>query len=189
MKTSILIVATLFGAIVFSAVHAQQAASESTKAPVRFMVTLSEYQLGSSVPDNASEADIVESIREKTVQPTETIRLSVINDVEGMVQFGKLATVTVGKTVNRDVTTRQSQNVQVGTMLKLTLSTENEAILANIAFEASRFQGEGTDDSPPDIASTTIKTTQLLEFGRPCLIGSSSSGKTSYVFVTVTRLP
>ena len=189
MGNTIPIIATLFASIACSVSHAQQATSEQTKAPVRFMVTLSEYQLGDGVPEIASEADILALIRKKTVQPAETVRLSVIKDVEGMVQFGNLATVTVGKTVNRDVTTRQTQNVQVGTLLKLTMSLENEVVVANIAFEASRFQGDATDDSPPIIASTTIKTTQLLELGKPRLIGSSSSGKTSYVFVTATQLP
>ena len=188
MKTSILVFSALIASLAFSVSFAQPGANETTKAPVRFMVTLSEYQLGEGVPDSATESEILDSIRKKTVQPTETIRLSVIKDVEGMAQFGKVANVTVGKTVNRDVTTRQTQNVQVGTLLKATVRLENEAIVASIAFEASRLQGNGTEDSPPDIASTTITTTQSLEFGKPCLIGSSSGGKTSYVFVTITQL-
>jgi hypothetical protein len=189
MINSILIVATLLASIACSTAYAQQAVSDQAKAPVRYIVTLSEYQLGNGVPDTASEADILELLRQNTVHPTETVRLSVIKDVEGMVQFGKLAAVTVGKTVNREVTTRQTQNVQVGTLLRITIRLENDAIAANIAFEASRFQGDGTDDSPPDIDTTTIKTTQFIEFGKPRLIGSSSSGKTSYVFVTVNQIP
>ncbi len=92
-----------------------------------------------------------------------------IKDVEGMAQFGKVANVTIGKTVNREITTRQTQNVQVGTLLKAKVRLENEAIVANITFEASRLQGNGTEDSPPDIASTTINTTQSLEIGKPRL--------------------
>ncbi len=64
-----------------------------------------------------------------------------------------------------------------------------ESVVAKIAFESSRFQGEGTDDTPPEIASSTIATTQLFELEKLYLLGSTSSGKTSYVFVTVTKLP
>lgn len=189
MKTAFLLVAPLVAAIAISALHANEALGEPTTDHVRFMVTLSEYQLEDSVPASASEADILGLIQKSNVLPTETIRLSVVSDVEGMVQFGKRVTVTVGKTVNRDVTTRQAQNVQVGTLLKLTLSMANELVLAKLAFESSRLQGEGTDDSPPDMVTATISTTQILEFEKPRLMGSTSSGQTSFVFVTVTKLP
>lgn len=188
MKASMLIFSTLLATIAFSVSLAQSGSDEPTKAPIRFLVTISEYQLGEVFTDSATEAEILDSIRKKTVPPTETIRLSVIKDVEGMAQFGKVANVTIGKTVNREITTRQTQNVQVGTLLKAKVRLENEAIVANITFEASRLQGNGTEDSPPDIASTTINTTQSLEIGKPRLIGSSSGGKTSYVFVTITQL-
>lgn len=190
MKTVVLLIVPLFASIAISALHANETLSNPTTDHLRFMVTLSEYQLEDSVPVSASEADILGLIQKSNVQPTETIRLSVINDVEGMVQFGKRVTVTVGKTVNtRDVTSRQTQHVQVGTLLKLTLSMAGESVIAQVAFESSRLQGEGTDDSPPDMVSATISTTQILELGKPRLMGSTSSGQTSFVFMTVTRLP
>jgi hypothetical protein len=189
MKPTLLWLAPILATLAISALHGADTSTEPISQRDRFLVTVSEYQLGDSVPANASEADILESIRETDAQPTETIRLSVIKDVDCMVQFGRVIPVTVGKTMNREVATRQTQNVQVGTLLKFRMSLDGESVIVKIEFEASRFQGEGSDDSPPDIASASISTSQYLPFAKPCLIGSTSIGDTSYVFVTVTKIP
>lgn len=153
----------------------------------RYVATISEYQLEKPVSETATEAEIIELIRQQKVVPSETVRLSTINRVESLVQFGKSVTVTTGKVVQGTRTMRHTNQVEIGTLLQVVVESEGDVVSVKVAFESSRLQGEGTDDSPPDIVKSRIESTQVLELGKSCLLGSTSGGETSYILLTIMR--
>jgi type II secretory pathway component GspD/PulD (secretin) len=78
--------------------------------------------------------------------------------------------------------------VNIGTLVRLTAEPADGKVLLKLSYECSRFEGEGTDESPPDTTTFQIDTTLLLEAGKPTLVGGSSASATSYLMVSVDQL-
>lgn len=157
------------------------------KLPEPYLITISEYRLKGVNPSDLTADNIVSAIKAEKATPIETVMLSAIADLESMVQFGRSVTVTTGRITNRDVTSRQTQQREIGTIVRVTASPTGQQVGLTLSFESSRLIGEGSDDSPPDIVTTSINTTQLFDFGQPTMIGASTAGETSYVFLTISR--
>jgi len=165
------------------------AADDAPASPERYMVTFSAYRLDEAISADATEDEIVAFIKREDIKPHDTIRLSAISDMESMAQFGRRVSVTAGRSVGPTGTTRQIQLVEVGASLRLTVTQHENGALAKIRYESTRHIGEGTEESPPDLATTNITTTQILEFGKPRLVGASSADGASWILVTVTKRP
>lgn len=120
-------------------------------------------------------------------EPIETIRLSVLSGSESYVQFGRRVNVTVGRTVGRGgEAARTIQVFDVGTTVRITAKPANGPVAIMLSYETSRLEDNGEDDTPPEMITTQISTSQVLELGRPRLIGSSSSAATSVIVITIT---
>jgi len=170
-----------------SATEAGATHQSENKLPESYLITLSEYRLKSVNPSELTAGSIAAAITTEKAAPIETVMLSAIADIESMVQFGRTVTVTTGRTTNRDVTTRQTQQMNIGTIVRVTASPAGQQVGLVLSFESSRQNGEGTDDSPPDIVTTSINTTQIFELGKPTMIGASTAGETSYIFLAISR--
>ncbi len=181
----------LFAASVLTlnAIASDENANAVAKPFERYLVTLSEYQLEGAASPKLSDSDIFAMITTQKLTPIETIRVSTISGFEGMAQFGKQVTVTTGKTTNRESTMRQTRQVPIGTVLRVTAKSEGSEVMMNIQFESSRLDGEGTDDSPPDIVTNRISTSQLFSLEKPTMVGGTSADKSFYAIVTVLKLP
>lgn len=166
-----------------------QTEGSQTSARQSFMVTIAEYQMEASVPVSASEKDLLDSIRKDGLTPAEVVRFTVLSDTEGMVQFGKQTAVVIGSVTTRTGTSRNMQQYDLGTLIKVSVSPDGAGVITKLQFESSRLQGEGTEDSPPDVATATISTSRSHVLGVPCLMGSTTADNTSYIFLTVTKLP
>jgi hypothetical protein len=157
-----------------------------------FVVQLTEYQLEQPIDPSLSAAAILEMLTTQRdgekCRPVETIRLSTVSGTESMAQFGRVVNVTVGKaTTARGETVRNMQAVDVGSMIRVTAIPQNDRVAITLSFESSRISGDIDQDVAPDISKTQISTTQLLELGKPTLVGSSTTTSSSIVLVTVTR--
>jgi hypothetical protein len=75
----------------------------------------------------------------------------------------------------------------VGTIVRVTATPENGSVFLKLTYETSKLDGNGDEDTPPELTKTQISTTQLLELGQPRLVGSSTSTPTSVVVVKVTK--
>lgn len=167
-----------------------QAPNPSESDLGRFMVTVTEYQIARSIPDDATESDILKVIRDEKLVPIETIRLSVSDSIEGSVKIGRVVSVIAGKATTPAGVQFQYTDVQVGSSLSILLNGDDKRVIAKIQFEASRLQDEGNaENERPVISSTVIKTTQSIGLGTPCVLGVSTTGRTSYVIMLVNKLP
>ena len=79
------------------------------------------------------------------------------------------------------------QQRQIGTLVRLTSRPKDEKVFLELFYEASRLEGAGTDDKPPDTVTVQFQTTLLIEPGTPTLIGSSSSDKTTVLLVSIEK--
>jgi hypothetical protein len=164
------------------------ASNQSQDEPTeRYSITISEYRLKDVDSSKLTTENIVATIAAQKAKPFETVMLSAIAGTESMVQFGRSVTVTTGRMTNRDVTTRQTQQRQIGTILRVTASPDGGKVSATLSFESSRHVGERTDDSPPDIATTSVNSTQIFDLGQPTLIAATTAAETSYVLITISR--
>ncbi|HYW78358.1 MAG TPA: hypothetical protein VE890_02240 [Thermoguttaceae bacterium] len=118
----------------------------------------------------------------------ETVRLSALEGHESMVRFGKLTTVTVAvQGIGQGRTVRRTDSRDVGTLVRLTARPEGEAILLTLQYEASRLDGPGQEDAPPDTGTVGVTTTMLIEPGQPTLAGSCRSDKTTLLIVSIEK--
>ncbi|MDA7933087.1 type II and III secretion system protein [Mariniblastus sp.] len=173
-------------------------AQESTNSanvsniPASYIVQLTEYRLDQPLNPSQSAAEILAMVSanggDMKGEIVETIRLSTLSGTESMVQFGRRVNVTVGKaTTNRGETVRNMQAIDVGTIVKVTLVPRNDKVAMMLTFESSRIGEDADEDSPPNVNKTQVNTTQLLELGKPDLVGSSTTSSSSIIVVTVTH--
>jgi len=173
-------------------------AQESTNAvnvpetSASYVVQLTEYRLDQPLRPSQSAVDILAMVSANEGDTkgniVETIRLSALGGTESMVQFGRRANVTVGKsTTNRGETVRNMQAIDVGTIVKVTIVPRNDQVAMTLTFESSRIGSDAGEDTPPSINKTQINTTQLLDLGKPNLVGSSTTSSSSVIVVTVNQ--
>lgn len=170
-----------------------EAASEPVEAPRTYVVQLSEFRLKSSSDPNLTAEDVVESFERadgnEDFDLIETIRLAAMEQHESMVQFGRRATVAVGVTSSAPgrPQMRRTEHMQIGTLMRVQVASQQDKVLLKMSYEASRFKGEGTDDSPPDTVTVQLDTTLLLKPGKAMLLGGSSAESGSYLLVSVAE--
>ena len=162
---------------------------QATRSQTQYLATVAEYHLDQPFAITATEREIADYIRDQKVEPVETVRLTVMSDAYSHVQFGKRVTVTTGKIVNRDVVTRQTETIETGTILDIRIEQHARGAIANLEYTSSRLEGDGGEDSPPDMTTTTVQSTQVFELGKPRLVGARSANEKSYVMATISELP
>ena len=156
-----------------------------------YVVQLTEFRLKASVDPTLKAKEIVQAFdklkSDGKIDLIETVRLSALENHESMAQFGKTATVTTSISQTQRGRVRSTQQREVGTMVELTAIPRNGKILLKLHYEASRFDGAGTEDSPPDTLTTRFNTTLLVEPGTPTLVGGTTAGATSLLFVSIAE--
>lgn len=165
--------------------------NSSSSNQASLIVQLTEYRLKLPHDPSRSVSEILAILAKpgdnEEYQPIETIRMSALSGTESTVQFGRRVNVTVGTVTNRGGTTRNVQTVDIGTLVKVTPALQSGGRVAlKLKFESSRIEGDASADSSPDISTTQINTTQVLEFGKPSLVGSTTSTAGSIILITVT---
>ena len=161
--------------------------------PEAFTVRVTEFELKSSAGDRVSNSEILKKLTDldnrSEVVEIQTLRLSAIDGQEAMVQFGRRVTITTGSTTpgRGFPTTRQTQFLDIGTLLRVSGIMHGNKCQIAVAHEVSRLVGEGTEDSPPDMVNSTINGTYVATLGEPILLGGINEGKTNFLVLTVER--
>jgi len=155
-----------------------------------YIVQLTEFRMKKASDAKISASDIIKALDEMKdngeIEIVETIRLSAFPGLKSMVQIGRIATVTTGViSAPGRVQHRQSQRQDIGTLVELTADPSNGKVLLNLAFEASRFDDEGTETTPPDTTTFAINTTLLLTPGKTTFVGGTSADGSSFLAVSV----
>lgn len=174
-------------------VHENAPASEADAEPqqdtTQYLIELSEYELKQAIPVGLGEAETIDAILGSDAKPIETIRLTAMSDTESMVQFGKRVAVTTASMTRGDAVTRQTKEIEIGTILRLLIKPHAKGAVADIDYSTSRIDGEGTEDSPPDILTNTMQSSQVYVLGKSRLLSTTGVGKLTGVIVTVREIP
>ena len=170
--------------------NSQAVTNKSSGLGNAYIVQLTEFRFKKSSDMHIPSSEIVKSFDELKdngdIEIIETIRLSALPSYESMMQIGNRATVTVGvMNAPGRGQTRQTQQQMIGTMVRLTAEPSDGKTLLKLSYEASRFEGEGSDDSPPDTKTFQINTTLLLDRSKTALVGGTSAGSSTFLAVSV----
>ena len=170
--------------------NSQAASKKSSELGNAYIVQLTEFRMKKSSDVQTSSSEIVKSFDAMKdngdIEVIETIRLSALPSYESMLQIGKRATVTVGVTnAPGRGQTRATQQQLIGTMVRLTAEPSDGKTRLKLSYEASRFEGEGSDDSQPDTKTFQINTTLLLDRSKTVLVGGSSAESSTFLAVSV----
>ncbi|TWT66632.1 hypothetical protein [Allorhodopirellula solitaria] len=151
----------------------------------QYLIELSEYELEDPIPVGLDEAEVVNTILRAGIQPVETIRLTAVPETEGMVQVGKRISVTTDTMTRGDTTTRRYEELEIGTILRLTMMPHDDGAYAHISYSTSRVDGDPSGDTPPNVLTNTVQSTQVYVLGRPRLLTTVGAGKSTGILVTV----
>ncbi len=154
------------------------------------VVQLTEFRMKKASDVHLSSSEIVKSFEEMKadgdIEVIETIRLSALPGHESMMQIGKTATVVVGvANAPGRGQVRQRQQQIIGTMVRLTAEPIDGKVLLKLSYEASRFEGEGSDDVPPDMKTFQVNTTLVLDPSQTVLVGGTSAESSTFLAVAV----
>lgn len=160
--------------------------------PSSFIVQFTEYRFKEPLKTNQTSAEILAMTTAKDgvaeAKMVESIRMSTIGGVDSMVQFGKNANVIVGKSrTNRGETISNSRTVSVGTIVKVKISPYKDKVKLQLSYETSKLEEADKEGSIPDIYKAKIATTQLLELGKPAIVGSTTNASSSVIVATVIQ--
>jgi predicted RecA/RadA family phage recombinase len=193
MKPQHILIVPLFLLAAIVHVHgnarANEANAETQQNTTQYLIELSEYELEQAIPVGLGEAEVIDAIRSSGAKPVETIRLTALSDTESMVQFGKRMAVTTASITRGDAITRQTKEIEIGTILRLRIKPHAKGAIADIDYSTNRVDGEGTDDSPPDVLTNTMQSTQVYVLGKSRLLSTMGIGKLTGVIVIVREIP
>jgi hypothetical protein len=170
--------------------NSQAVTNKSSGLGNAYIVQLTEFRMKKSSDVQLSSIEILKSFDQLRdngdIEIIETIRLSALPTYESMMQIGKKATVTVGvMNVPGRPQARQMQQEMIGTMVRLTAEPCDGKTLLKLSYEASRFEGERSNDSPPDTKTFQINTTLLLDRSKTTLVGGTSAESSTFLAVSI----
>ncbi len=156
------------------------------------IVQLTEFRMKKSPNIDQLSIEIEKSFDEMKVsgeiEIIETIQISVLPGFESMLQIGKMATVTTGVTSSPNkAPSRHTQQQSIGTLVRLTAEPRDGKTQLGLTYESSRFDREGTVDSPPDTNTFTVNTTMLISPSKTTLVGGSSVGSSTFLAVSMKQ--
>ncbi len=174
-----------------------EATAESTTAMQlkSYDVLLTDFQWQSPDPQITSQ-EIVKSFDQLKddgkLSSIETVRLSVLEGHECMVQFGKTVAVVVGRTGDQigrpgAVSTRDTK---IGTILRVKANTRSDdTVLLKIEYEASRLSDAdmNVEIGSPEINVRKVGMSVVVKPGTPILLGGTSADPTSYMMLSITK--
>ncbi len=173
---------------VFAYANADEPEAEPRVDTTQYLVELTEYSLDKAVSIGLSEPELIVAIRDANAKPVETIRMTAMAEAESFVQLGRRITVTTGTVKNGNTASRQTTDVEIGTILRIRVKPNANEAIANIDYTTSRVEGDATDEQAPDILTNTTQSTQLYTLGKPRLLSMIDSGKRTAIIVTLREM-
>lgn len=167
------------------------ATDPSIKPEQSYFVQFTEFRIKHSVDVNRTSNEIAQSFdqlnKEGKIELIETVRLTVPEHHENMVQFGKTTTVTTGTTRTAQGIQQSRSDVPIGTMVQVKATPQEGKVLLKIAYTVSRMDDNLSEEKRPDIVTVTIKSTLLLEIGKATLVGGTTSDTNDFLMVTIIK--
>ena len=168
--------------------NAQEAKSK------KYSIRMSEFRLDAPAGSEVSNKEILEQILDRAnrdkVEEIETLRLTAMDGIQTMVQFGRRLAMTVGSSGARPgrPPVRQKQMVSIGTIVQLTAKSSGEdSCNLELRYEASRPDGEPKEDEPPEIVNSRIGGSYEAKVGEPVLLGGTNSNGTKFLVLIIEK--
>jgi len=164
-----------------------------------YSIEITEMQFDSADVLDLTSAQIVERFqsmkKDGVVKRAETLRFSAQEQRACLVKHGKLTSLTTGtmttparSPVQASQVMRQTSRVEVGTHAELIITpADTGRVSIDILYESSRLDGEATDGGQPDIVSSKIETSLVVELGKTMVIYGASAEPNVFLLLTVTE--
>ena len=167
-------------------------APSNVKGEQSYFLLLREFRIKMPLDYNLTAPEIAKSFdqlkKDGKVELIDTIRLTVLENNESMVMFGKRTNVTTGVGRTPQGLRQISQaSFQLGTSVRATVSPQDSKVLLKLSYDASRLEGVATEETPPDTITVQFSTSLLLELGMPTLVGGSTAEETDFLMVTISK--
>jgi hypothetical protein len=164
-----------------SAIHAET-------ARVIYRVDVIEFALKDKSDADLGSAELLDLLKNKSdkIQRIESTRMSAISGAKCTASFGRSASVTTGVTKSAVGSTRNTAQIQVGTMMELTpINNTDGTATVTLSYEAARLTEAKQEDTMPDIVKVTLNAELMLKLGTPTLVAGSTNGDSSYIAITI----
>jgi hypothetical protein len=164
----------------------------SVKAEQSFLVQFTEFRFKYATDVSRTSSEIVQSFdqlnKEEKIELVQTVRLTVLEHHENMVQIGKNASIISGVSRTAQGLQQQSrQSVSVGTLVQVKATPQDGKVLLKVAYTASRMNDKEPEEKQSDIATVTYNSTLLLEIGKATLVGGVTSDTNNFLMVTISK--
>lgn len=163
-------------------------AVHSQASPVIYQVDVIEFALKDKANADLESAKLLELLKTKSdkIQVVESTRMTAISGAQCTASFGRSASVTMGVTKSAVGSTRNTAQIQIGTMVRLTpINNSNGTATVTLSYEAARLNEVKQEDTMPDIIKVTVNSELLLKLGTPTVVAGSTHGESSYIAITI----
>lgn len=157
-------------------------------APVIYQVDVIEFALKDKADADLETAKLLELLKTKSdkIQLIESTRMTAISGARCTASFGKSVSVTMGVTKSAVGSTRNTAQIQIGTMVQLSpMNNSNGTATVTLSYEAARLNEAKQEDTMPDIVKVTVNSELILKLGTPTLVAGSTNGGSSYIAITI----
>lgn len=157
-------------------------------SPVIYQVDVVEFALRDRADADLESAKLLELLKTKSdkIQRIESTRMTAISGAKCTASFGKSASVTMGVTKSAVGSTRNTAQVQIGTIVQLSpMNNSNGTATVTLSYEAARLNEVKQEDTMPDIVKVTVNSELVLKLGTPTLVAGSTNGGSSYIAITI----
>ncbi len=172
--------------------NAAAATDPSIKAEQSFFVQFTEFRFKHSLDVHRTSSEIVQTfdqlLKDGKIELVQTVRLTVPEHHENMMQIGKLTSVISGVTRTPQGLQQQSrQNVTLGTLVQVKATPQEGKVLLKVAYTVSRMDDNLAEEKQPDTITVTFNSTLLLDFGKATLVGGITSDTNDFLMVTISK--
>lgn len=182
-------------AISASAAQETEKSAPKTPGPLipseSYLVHVTEFRLKAPAdlkiaPDNIAES-FDRMLEEGAVELTEIVSLSAMEGLPGYVKIERFTSVVTGMTDTAQGRFPIRSSATTGTTIGITAMHKDDDILMELDYESSRFNGQGTEESAPELIKVQIQTTLKLKDGKAVLVGGTTSEPGSLLLVRIAR--
>lgn len=163
----------------------------SIKAEQSFFVQFTEFRFKHSPDVHRTSSEILQSfdqlLKDGKIEVVQTVRLTVPEYHENMMQIGKLTSVISGVTRTPQGINQSRQNVTLGTLVQVKATPQEGKVLLKVAYTVSRMDDNLSEEKQPDTVTVTFNSTLLLEIGKATLVGGMASDTNDFLMVTISK--
>ncbi len=172
--------------------NAAAATDPSIKAEQSFFVQFTEFRFKHSLDVHRTSSEIVQTfdqlLKDGKIELVQTVRLTVPEYHENMMQIGKTTSVISGVTrTPQGIQQQNRQSVPLGTLVQVKATPQEGKVLLKVAYTVSRMDDNLAEEKQPDTVTVTFNSTLLLDFGKATLVGGITSDTNDFLMVTISK--